>query len=68
MRTMLLGIAMLGVLLWGAVSQFDIPRNQVLESLLATLMAFGIVVVLAALAVAAYVGVRRLISRRENDG
>lgn len=65
---MLLGIAMLGVLLWGAVSQFDIPRDQVLESLLATLMAFGVVIVLAALAVAVYVGLRRLISRHEDDG
>jgi hypothetical protein len=64
-RTLLLGIAALGVLLWGAVTQFDLPRERVLDALLATLMALGLVICLAALSAAAWVMLKRL--RRRDD-
>ena len=59
-RTLFLGIAALGVLLWGAVSQFEIPHELVLESLVAMLLVLGAVIVLAGLSVATYIAVRRL--------
>ena len=59
-RTLFLGIAALGVLLWGAVSQFEIPHELVLESLVGMLLVLGVVIVLAGLAVATYLFARRL--------
>lgn len=64
-RTLVLGIAALGVLLWGAVSQFDLPREQVLASLLASVISLLLIIALAALAVALWMGIRRLIADRE---
>ncbi len=62
-RTLLLGIAAMAVLLWGAVSQFDIPREQLVDSLVAMLLVLLAVITLAALSVALWVSVRRLLNR-----
>jgi hypothetical protein len=40
-RTLVLGVLALGVLLWGAITQFELPREQVLSMLWDTLLSLG---------------------------
>jgi type VI protein secretion system component VasK len=64
---MLLGVVALGVLLWGAVTQFDVPREQVLAMLWDTLLALGAVILLAALATGVLILLRRQRRRWSRD-
>jgi type VI protein secretion system component VasK len=66
-RTMLLGVVALGVLLWGVVTQFDVPREQVLAMLWDTLLALGVVILLAALATGVLILLRRQRRRWSRD-
>ena len=65
-RTLLLGVVALGALLWGAVSQFDIPRERVLDTLLALLLSLALIIVLAALGAGAWIALRRVLSRGDD--
>lgn len=60
LRTLLLGIAALGVLLWGAVSQFGIPKETVLSLLLSTALALLTMIALAALSLGLFLLLKRL--------
>lgn len=62
-RTLLLGIAALAVLLWGAVSQFGIPRETVLSLLVSTTLALLTMMVLAALSLGLVLLLKRLLRR-----
>jgi type VI protein secretion system component VasK len=64
---MLLGVVALGVLLWGVVTQFDVPREQVLAMLWGTLLALGVVILLAALATGVLILLRRQRRRWSRD-
>lgn len=66
-RTLVLGIAALGVLLWGAITQFDIPRDRVLDALLATVLSLSLVIGLAALSVGGWVLLKKLLRRGSDD-
>ena len=50
----------MGLLLWTAVTQFDIPRREVVDALLAMLLVLIAIMALAALSVGFWVGVRRI--------
>ncbi len=65
-RTILLGVLAMAALVWVAVRQFGISRAEVSELLLGTLLAIGIVIVLAGLAVALWMGLRKLLGRGRN--
>lgn len=66
-RTLVLGVLALGVLLWGAITQFELPREQVLSTLWATLLSLGLVIALAALGAALWVLLRQALSDRDDD-
>jgi hypothetical protein len=65
-RTILLGVLAMAALVWVAVRQFGISRAEMSELLLGTLLAIGIVIVLAGLAVALWMGLRKLLGRGGN--
>jgi hypothetical protein len=62
-RTVLLGIAAMGCLVWAAVDQFGVAWEEILGLFLATLLALCMVIVSAAVAVGIWVGLRRLVRR-----
>jgi hypothetical protein len=63
-RTILLGTAALGALVWVAVDQFDIPLEEMLDLLILTVSVVGIVIVAAGLTLGVFVGLRKLLGRR----
>lgn len=65
-RTILLGVLAMAALVWVAVRQFGISRAEMSELLLGTLIAIGMVIVLAGLAVALWMGLRKLLGRGGN--
>ena len=65
-RTIVLGVLAMAALVWVAVRQFGISRAEMSELLVGTLLAMGIVIVLAGLAVALWMGLRKLLGRGGN--
>lgn len=63
-RTIVLGLAAMGALVWVALEQFDIPREDFLELLLGTLVAMLLVIGLAAVIAALWIGLRKLLRER----
>lgn len=63
-RTIVLGVAAMGVLLWSATDQFGIPWEHMLELFLATLLVMVIVIIAAAVCVALWKGLSKLLHRR----
>lgn len=59
-RTILLGIVAMGCLLWAAVDQFGLAWSDMLDLFLATLLVVGLIILSAAAAVGAWMGLRRL--------
>lgn len=51
----------MGALVWSAMDQFDIPWEDMLELMLATLIVIGLVIVAAAITVSLWVGLRKLL-------
>ncbi len=66
-RTLVLGVAALGALVWAAVDQFGIPWSEMLELLLGTLLVVGVVIAVAGVAVAAWLGLRKLLQKGPGD-
>tara|TARA_R110002124_G_scaffold71090_3_gene190526 strand:- start:4240 stop:4464 length:225 start_codon:yes stop_codon:yes gene_type:complete len=62
-RTLFLGLVALGVLVWSAIEQFGIAWQQMVDLLMGTLMVAGGVIVLAALCVMIWIGVRKWLRR-----
>jgi hypothetical protein len=62
-RTIILGTLALGVLVWAAVEQFDVPLEEVRALLLGTVLAVLLVIAAAGIFVLAWMGVRRLLRR-----
>ncbi|GAB3276985.1 hypothetical protein [Parahaliea aestuarii] len=65
LRTMVLGILALATLIWAAVDQFGVSTDTLLELALGALLMVGFAIVAAALFVALWVGLRRLLRRRD---
>ncbi|MEM1111758.1 MAG: hypothetical protein AAGI11_07610 [Pseudomonadota bacterium] len=64
LRTIFLGIAAMGTLVWAAVDQFDIPVEEMLDLFLTSAAVMGLVIVAAGLSVALWVGLRQLFKGR----
>lgn len=62
-RTIFLGVAAMAALVWAAVDQFGIPWADMLDLLLVTLAVMVLVIGAAAVAVALYLGLRRLLGK-----
>lgn len=62
-RTIVLGVAAMGVLLWSATDQFGIPWEHMLELFLATLLVMVVVIIAAAVCVSLWKGLRKLLHR-----
>jgi drug/metabolite transporter (DMT)-like permease len=62
-RTIILGILALGVMVWSAVEQFDVPLDEIRQLLLGTVIAVVLVILAAALFVLGWIGLRRLLHR-----
>lgn len=66
-RTILLGIAAMGTLVWAAIDQFGIPWQEMLDLFLVTLLVAGLVIAVAACCVAAWLVLRKLLWGRGED-
>jgi len=66
-RTIILGVAACGVLIWAAIDQFDIPPEEMARLFGYTVAGVLLVIVIAALGVGLIVGIRYLLAqfRRE---
>jgi uncharacterized membrane-anchored protein len=64
LRTVLLGIAAMGVLLWAAVYRFNVPTELLWESLQLTLFVVGVIIGLAAVVATLWALGRRFLRRR----
>jgi hypothetical protein len=64
-RTIVLGMASLGVLIWAAIDQFGISQEEMLNLLLGTLWIAGGTIGLAALCAVLWIGLRKLL--QQND-
>lgn len=62
-RTIILGILALGVMVWSAVEQFDVPLEEIRQLLLGTVIAVVLVIFAAAVFALVWVGLRRLLRR-----
>ena len=62
-RTLILGLVALGVMVWTAVDQFGISRQEMTGLLLGALWIAGGTIVLAALCAALWIGLRTLSGR-----
>ncbi|MDG2047464.1 MAG: hypothetical protein P8J79_09620 [Halioglobus sp.] len=62
-----LGLIALGVLVWSAIDQFDIPLDHMAELFIGTLWVAGGIIMLAASLVAALIGLRKLLQRNDLD-
>ncbi|WP_133125983.1 hypothetical protein [Pseudohalioglobus lutimaris] len=64
-RTILLGVAAMGVLIWSAIDQFGIAWEEMLELFLVTLSVIALVILAAGIAVGVCVALRRLFSNND---
>jgi hypothetical protein len=62
-RTIILGTLALGVLVWAAVEQFDVPIEEVRTLLLGTVLAVLLVIAAAGIFVLLWMGARRVLRR-----
>ncbi len=63
LRTTLLGIAAMGTLIWAAIDQFGIPVKEMVDLLLITVLLVSSVIIVAAIGVALWLGLRRVLRR-----
>ena len=66
-RTLVLGLVALAAMIWAAVDQFGIARQDMLDLLYGTLMIAVGIIVLAALGVGFWVGIRKLFGRGDDS-
>ncbi|MEP1471557.1 MAG: hypothetical protein ABJK20_08635 [Halieaceae bacterium] len=64
LRTTLLGVAAMGTLIWAAIDQFGIPVADMVDLLLTTLLAVGVVIGVAGIGVSVWLGLRYLLRKR----
>jgi hypothetical protein len=62
-RTMLLGLLALGVLIWAAIDQFGISRQEMVGLLGTTVLIAGGVILLSAVCAVLWIAMRKLLQR-----
>jgi len=62
-RTILLGALALGVMVWSAVEKFGVPRADMVEFFVGSVLSLLLVVAAAAVTVLLWAGLRRLFRR-----
>lgn len=62
-RTLFLSIAAMGALVWVAVDEFELSRDEVLELFLGAVLVVGTIIVTAAAVTALWLLARRLLRR-----
>ena len=62
-RTVLLGVAAMGTLIWAAIDQFDIPPADMLHFFLVSILATAVVIVCAALVAGLWLLLRSALRR-----
>jgi len=62
-RTLALGLVAMAALVWAAVDQFDISRGEVTGLLLSTLLAALVIIAMAGVFAAVWVGIRRVLRK-----
>ncbi len=66
-RTIFLGVAAMALLVWSAMDQFDLSRQEMLNLFVGTVLVVLAVVVSAAICAGAWIGVRKLTERSDSD-
>tara|TARA_R110002110_G_scaffold66978_1_gene183081 strand:+ start:185759 stop:185986 length:228 start_codon:yes stop_codon:yes gene_type:complete len=66
-RTVLLGIMAMAALVWVAVDQFGISRQEITELFLTTVWVLGGVILVAAIATLCWVVLQRLFRNRDDQ-
>ncbi len=66
-RTVILGIMAMAALVWVAMDQFDIPREDMAELLLITVLVAVAIILCAAATVLLWVGLRKLRARQRQN-
>lgn len=66
-RSLVLSLTALGVLIWVALDQFDVPRQEAARLLLGTLSVAASVIVLAALFAGIWIALRKWIRREDAE-
>ena len=64
LRTLVLGVLGLAALVWVAMDQFGISRQEMSDLFLWTVLVISVVIVVAALAVLVWMGLRKIARRR----
>lgn len=64
-RTLFLGVAAMAALVWSAVDQFGIPWEEMLKLLLVTVAVIALVILVAAICVGLWVGLRKLLGKEQ---
>ena len=62
-RTIFLGVAAMGALVWSAVDQFGISWEEMLDLLLVTVAVIAVVIGAAAITVALWIGLRSFLRK-----
>ncbi|MFT4520344.1 MAG: hypothetical protein ACI9JM_002746 [Halioglobus sp.] len=63
LRTIILGVAAMGSLIWAAMDQFGISREEVLGLFYNTLAAMAVLIATAAVLTIVWIGLRKLLLR-----
>ena len=66
-RTLVLGLAALAAMIWAAIDQFGIARQDMLDLLFGTLVIAVGIIALAALGAGLWLGVRKLFGRGDDS-
>ena len=65
-RTIVLGICAMAALVWVAVDQFGISRQEIMQLFLGTVLVALLVIAVAALMTLLWIGLRSLLRRRRD--
>ena len=63
-RTIVIGTFALAALVWMAIDQFGVERDEILELLLVTAVVVGLVILVAACVAGLWIALRKLLGRQ----
>lgn len=65
-RTIILGVLAMGALIWVAMDQFGISREDMTDLFLGTLMVMGVVIIAAAIVALLWMALRGLLRQKDD--